>query len=142
MKQCNQCEHTLPLESFYKQSAKRVLKSGQAVTYWYTRAKCIECTLEYDRHKKDSGAYRHSKYGITTEQFNTMLEEQNGACAICGIKEEDYGKTFCIDHCHTSGTVRGLLCMHCNTALGHFKDDTESLKRAVDYLEKTNETVY
>ena len=136
MKQCNQCKQTLPLESFYKKSAKRVLKSGQPATYWYTRAKCIDCTLEYDRNKKHSGAYIHPKYGITPEQFTTMMAEQNNSCAICGIEAEDYGKRFCIDHCHTSGTVRGLLCMHCNTALGHFRDSTESLRRAVHYLER------
>lgn len=141
MKQCNQCKQTLPLDSFYKKSAKRVLKSGQHVTYWYSRAQCIACTLEYDRKKKECGAYIHPKYGITADQFNTMLEEQDGVCAICGIQAEEYGKRFSIDHCHTTGTVRGLLCMNCNTALGHFRDDVESLERAIKYLEQQNETV-
>jgi len=141
MKQCNQCKQTLPTERFYQKSAKRVLKSGQHVTYKYPTAKCIDCILEYDRNRKKSGAYIHPKYGITTEEWNTMLEQQDGACAICGVTAEEYGKRFSIDHCHTTGVIRGLLCMHCNTALGHFRDDVESLERAVKYLEKVNETV-
>lgn len=137
MKQCSKCNQTLPLEAFYTHSAKRLLKSGRQVTYFYTRSKCIECMLAYDKFRKQNGAYRHPKYGVTTEQLSELLEKQEGACAICSIKEEDYGKTFCIDHCHTTGVVRGLLCMHCNTALGHFRDDIESLERAIQYLDKT-----
>lgn len=70
-----------------------------------------------------------------------MLADQNGVCLICS-KElivlgsvEEIQKVACVDHCHKTGKVRGLLCRNCNTGLGSFKDDTDFLKKAIEYLE-------
>ncbi|OYV98638.1 MAG: hypothetical protein B7Z68_00405 [Acidobacteria bacterium 21-70-11] len=80
------------------------------------------------------------QYGINLEQYQLMLEKQNGVCAICGNPEttkwRDRTLRLSIDHCHASNKVRGLLCMHCNSAIGRFFDDTERLKSAISYLEK------
>jgi hypothetical protein len=83
-----------------------------------------------------------SKYGISLEMYNEMLEQQSGVCKICG-KEESANtrgskekRGLAIDHCHTTGMVRGLLCTNCNTALGGFKDDPNLLKKAIEYLEE------
>lgn len=64
-----------------------------------------------------------------------MLAAQNGGCAICGATEPG-GRTryFPVDHCHTTGIVRGLLCTKCNRGLGLFNDDPERVARAVMYL--------
>lgn len=70
-----------------------------------------------------------------------MFEKQNGVCAICkkpetAKKQSGNGiKRLSVDHDHTTGAIRGLLCMYCNTALGKFKDDIEILKSAIVYLE-------
>lgn len=78
-------------------------------------------------------------YGLTLEQLDQMLEEQDHKCAICGEEESQVinGKTIrlAVDHCHDSGAVRGLLCMNCNRGLGLFKDDPARLKHAIAYLE-------
>lgn len=76
---------------------------------------------------------KFSKYGITREDFERMAKEQNESCAICQTPFKETFRT-CIDHCHSGGQVRGLLCFHCNTGLGHFKDSKELLEKAIKYL--------
>lgn len=59
-----------------------------------------------------------SKYSITLTEYNKMRESQNYSCKICNTSEEFLGYLLHIDHCHTTGKIRGLLCVNCNTALG------------------------
>ena len=63
-----------------------------------------------------------------------MLKKQNNKCKICNVKFSK--STACVDHCHTTNKVRGLLCRLCNIGLGHFKDNTEILTNAITYLEE------
>lgn len=77
-------------------------------------------------------------YGMTVADYAKMLEAQNGVCAICN-KPETHVKNgkiamLAVDHCHTGGQVRGLLCVNCNQGLGQFKDDISTLERAIAYL--------
>jgi Recombination endonuclease VII len=76
-------------------------------------------------------------YGLTLEQYNTMFTAQGYKCAACGSSEPGR-KTgeWAIDHCHTTETVRGILCHGCNVALGQVKDDIRRLKALVSYLER------
>jgi len=81
------------------------------------------------------------RQGCSTEQFRTLLESQEGKCAICGAIEghrSRYGKVcrFAVDHDHQTGQVRGLLCNNCNRGLGRFKDSIENLEAAVRYLKR------
>lgn len=79
---------------------------------------------------------RLKKYGITADDYDAISAEQNGVCAIC----KDIcvsGNALAVDHCHETGKVRGLLCGHCNTGLGKFRDDIDLLKIAIDYLIKS-----
>lgn len=78
--------------------------------------------------------YLIRNYGITSSEYDEMLEAQNGVCAICGQDEQVKTRGLSVDHCHTTGKVRGLLCSYCNMGLGLFKDDTEVLINAVKYL--------
>lgn len=73
---------------------------------------------------------RLRKYGLTIEQFDAMRDGQRHVCAICGLKPN----RFHVDHCHTRGQVRGLLCNNCNLGLGKFRDSIETLERAILYL--------
>jgi len=77
------------------------------------------------------------RYGITPEQLAEMVITQEGRCKIC----EQPSPNLSIDHCHTTGVVRGLLCRSCNTAIGHFRDDPEVMQRAIEYLSKAAEQV-
>lgn len=79
------------------------------------------------------------KYGITIQDYEKMHDKQEGRCAICNTHEDDIGRTLHIDHCHTTGNVRQLLCGNCNTGLGMFKDNKQNLNKAIQYLEKHNE---
>lgn len=76
------------------------------------------------------------KYGLSIEDFDELLAMQDGGCAICG--REDYGtsqaRRLAVDHCHSTGTIRGLLCWNCNTVLGKFEDDPDRLVAAALYL--------
>lgn len=74
-----------------------------------------------------------SRYGITPERFDELYEQQHGACAIC---KQAYHATLHIDHDHSNGQIRGLLCNNCNRGLGHFKDDAARLEEAIRYLQK------
>ena len=87
-----------------------------------------------EREKKD--AYLRRLYNLTLADYLQMYSNQEGECKICGV---EYGiEKMHVDHCHTSGKVRGLLCMSCNTGLGHFKDSTQRLENAVKYLRETS----
>lgn len=72
------------------------------------------------------------KYGTTIEEYIELLEKQNGLCAICKAHHSEFGKALHLDHCHISNKVRGLLCVNCNTALGHFKEDISILQTAIE----------
>lgn len=80
------------------------------------------------------------EYGITLEDYNKMLEDQNGVCSICKKSETSiHEKTnklrnLAVDHCHETGKVRGLLCSKCNRGLGYFKDNVMNLIKAAKYL--------
>jgi hypothetical protein len=100
---------------------------------------------EYRRDKREREISR--LYGISVEEFRQMLASQDGCCAICGCEppEQDDSKPLPrgtastrlhVDHCHTSGRVRGLLCGNCNTMIGLAGEDSKVLLAAVEYLEK------
>jgi hypothetical protein len=77
-----------------------------------------------------------STYGISLERFGQMIAEQDGRCAICRELPMGRGKgdMLVIDHCHQSGDVRGLLCGHCNIAIGLMSDSPDRLRQAAAYL--------
>lgn len=86
-----------------------------------------------------------TRYRLTPEAYEALLEEQDGACAICGTKEPRASgrDTFCVDHVHESGpykgsrtgAIRGLLCGRCNMAIGLLDHNPEALEAAIGYLE-------
>jgi hypothetical protein len=75
-------------------------------------------------------------YGITPDQYEAMLVAQQGKCAICRKMPSSKRWYLSVDHCHTTGKVRELLCNKCNTALGLFEDDADALRAAVAYVER------
>lgn len=86
-------------------------------------------------HKKRK--VRHhlkTSYGITPEQKNQMLEQQQNRCLICEKDISGKAKSH-IDHCHNTGKIRGILCSNCNRAIGLLSDCTKNLNRAIIYLQ-------
>ncbi len=75
-------------------------------------------------------------YGLTLEEYQDMVEAQEGRCAICGTDNPTPHDRLYVDHDHVTGKVRGLLCQKCNLALGLFKDSRDVLGSAILYLER------
>lgn len=83
-----------------------------------------------DKHLKQ-------QYGISIKEYCEMLEKQNFRCAICNTHESEAlrSKLF-VDHCHSTGKIRSLLCHNCNTALGHTKEDINRLEAMIAYIKE------
>lgn len=84
-----------------------------------------------------------NKYKLSIGDFDRMLHEQNGKCAICLQPEKVTNKRgtlydLTVDHDHTTGVVRGLLCIDCNTSIGKFKDQIDLLESAIRYLRRVS----
>ena len=91
-----------------------------------------------EHYAKNKHLYRNQmykmRYGITLEEYDAMLREQGDVCAIC--KKTDNSRELAVDHSHTTGVVRGLLCKQCNTMLGHIESVPGILDSAKEYLGK------
>ncbi len=83
-------------------------------------------------HVTDRRAWLKKTYNITPKEYDKIFESQGGRCAICR-KEESLGKRLAVDHNHTTGEIRGLLCFRCNTKLAHI-EDIEFVIKAKVYL--------
>ena len=112
-KWCPKCKQMLQFESFGKNKTQK----------FGLTAYCRECQKKVSR--------RHL-YGLTDTAYKQLLFEQNGFCKICGRK---FGMAPHVDHDHSTGRIRGLLCNKCNTAIGMFNEDIACLKAAIVYLE-------
>ena len=96
---------------------------------------------QHDNRERVKDSKFRRAYGIGWADYERMLAEQNGGCAICGqFRARFTGKQgtspgfLCVDHDHETGEVRGLLCADCNVALGAFKDNPTTILRAIGYL--------
>lgn len=150
MKQCNKCLTTKSIDQFpvirgkpgtqCKECKKKYLAD------YYSKNKTVLAERQAQRYQEDPDFYRKgvmkSRYKISLDEYNAMLEGQNYGCMICGGTNEN-GRALHVDHDHsccpgriTCGEcVRGILCSNCNGAIGSFKDDPELLRKAADYLE-------
>lgn len=140
MKICSACRQELPLESFYKDCTQ---PDGRQYTCKTCRATQVKAWKE-----AKPGLYKATlrrsqlklKYGITQEQFDSLLKKQGFACAICGANNPSHSSgQWCVDHDHKTGAVRGLLCAHCNLGLGHLQDSISVLFKAIKYLESNHD---
>jgi hypothetical protein len=133
MKFCHKCKTEKSLSEFHKDRSKR---DG-------LNSRCKACNTikqaEYLKVRKEKFGRTRARayelkyyYGISEEDFLAMVKGQDGKCAICGHKP----KTLYVDHCHVHNTIRGLLCVKCNGALGLFGDNAARVKSAALYLER------
>jgi hypothetical protein len=97
-----------------------------------------------ERYASDKLFYRRAelrrKFGLSLEDYNAMLEEQGGVCAICAQPETAIRQgrvlPLAVDHNHKTGALRGLLCTACNIGIGSLAESTERLNAAIAYLDK------
>jgi hypothetical protein len=102
----------------------------------YCSVKCKRAALSARWRERAPGYMRQYLYGLTPEQYDALLAEQDGKCAIC--RTDDWpGRGPHADHDHATRKVRGVLCGNCNNGLGNFRDDPAQLRAAADYLERT-----
>ena len=87
--------------------------------------------------RKQKTYWLRNKYGISADDYDNMLEAQGHRCACCGT-DEPTGYNWHVDHNHSTGDVRGLLCSKCNQGIGLFDESIEKLNSAIAYLEKHN----
>ena len=137
LRKCKTCGITKPHDQFHK---NKKYKDN-------IRPHCKTCRRDYEnvsyhkhKHKrpysyeKDKDTKLRRTYGISYQEYLYMLETQNGCCAICGTNDPSPRKAFSVDHCHTTGKVRSLLCGNCNTGIGLLQEDEEVMKRAIEYI--------
>lgn len=140
-KECDQI-NPQPLDAFYERYRGR--------TSWCKacfRKNANECNKtkrvennEYSKkwHKNNKEKVRNRKllslYGITPERYQELLILQSYKCAICNKNQDDLSKPLSVDHCHKTNKIRGLLCYHCNVAIGLFFDNPEFCNNASKYL--------
>lgn len=139
-KGCSLCKQVKPHQDFHKD--KRNIY-GKGLAYY-----CKECAnsksrqlhasrissndVGYKLAKRD--AYYKNKYGISLQEHNEKLAQQNNVCAICGVKLLTHGQHPHLDHDHKTGKLRAFLCTNCNRGLGSFMDSPELLTKAAQYL--------
>jgi len=86
-----------------------------------------------DLRARHGGARLTRNYGLSRDEHRRLLEAQNGVCAVCKLPSR---RTLCVDHCHATRQVRGLLCDKCNTALGLLGDDSGRMRAAGAYVDR------
>lgn len=130
MRICKVCKENKPLSSFHKNKL------------WF-RHECIECNNSVCRanylNKKHEYKNRQliNRYGLSLEEYESMLEKQEGKCKICGIdKIQNRGKrNLAVDHAHDTGKVRALLCNRCNLGVDFLEKNPGWSDKAIAYLE-------
>lgn len=120
---------------------------------WFKNKPCKECSKMFSplapsqlycsgdcSSKGFTRKYLRKEYGISYEEYMKMYNLHDGKCHICqqrGFRIDKNQKLdLAVDHCHTTGIVRGMLCHNCNRGLGLFQDNINYLLNAVDYLER------
>lgn len=139
MKTCTSCKQTLSLSEFSirndtKKPRSWCKKCASKISIQAQRNKRMENPTEFRAHKAAIARRKVlRKFNLSEQDLEDMGDIQNWDCAICGsiIIDKPY-----IDHDHSTGKVRELLCLHCNVGLGHFRDSIAILEKAVKYLEK------
>lgn len=135
-KKCVICKETKMVSLFFKDKRRHL---GVA-------RECKDCKKEETRRSRIENperwkAKRHrallaEKFGITSQTYNQMFQEQDGRCWICQKHQSELKKRLFVDHDHTSGMIRCLLCQKCNFAIGLLDESEFTFKRALAYLKK------
>jgi len=134
---CSTCKESFPVEDFYKSKT-------HTRGYSYDCKRChiqnvsLNRKVKIRQYTEKDRANNLKRYGITIEEYESLLASQFWACAICGRDEEEFEGRLHIDHDHITGKVRGLLCRKCNSILGYADDDIDVIRKAIAYLERSS----
>lgn len=129
--ECKECAARIRREAYvadpepYKKASSKWQRENRK------RASATKLALYHKNPGRYNATRRNWKYKLADGQYESMLSAQGGGCAICGGS-----KRLSVDHCHDTGVVRGILCFHCNTAIGHLGDSFQRILKAASYLRK------
>ena len=102
------------------------------IRVWHKRKR--EANEELYKNETRAARLRR-KYGMTHEDYERLLKEQNGHCALCDKRpEQERYPHLHVDHCHETGRIRGLLCNKHNLIIGQLGDTEEAISKVLDYL--------
>jgi len=150
-KKCHNCSKLLPIVDFHKKNTEKLTYSSRCKScvserqkvYYREENKQIrlarQAKPEYQLYIRK---YRlKNKYGISLEEYDALLKEQQYRCAIClcNVPSKKYHKYLAVDHDHKTGKVRGLLCSNCNRALGFLKEQITTIQNMITYIVKYND---
>lgn len=148
-KKCHRCLVVKAIDEFYNQKCRPDGKASECSECCRSRWKNMpqEQKDRYRRGLKDKGiqmaadrkAHLKRSYGLSVEMYNEMYDRQRGVCSICHGIETAKNRNLHVDHCHSTGKIRGLLCGNCNRLLGYAKDNLSVLVDAGVYLERSRE---
>ena len=129
---CKECRNGRKRE--YRKKNPEKQKMMDRAAYERQRLNRIAYAKRYreENPEKTRNTNLKVKYGITSEDYDEMYEKQGGKCGICHKHQDDLNRVLCVDHCHVSGNVRGLLCDTCNRFLGFYEQLSDGCKK---YLE-------
>lgn len=130
MKTCTKCGETKTLDCFSKHNLTKDGVSTQCKVCRSAKYREQYKTLKKDDPRYAKGRKLRLNYKLSLADYDSLVKNQNGQCAIC----EDVSDNLFVDHCHTTGKVRGLLCHGCNTGIGLLKDSIYNLNKAIKYL--------
>lgn len=102
----------------------------------------VNCDVCIGKYGKDRLRWLWKKYNMTIVEFEDIFNRQQGKCGICTVSlvlDERNENSACVDHCHSSNKIRGLLCRVCNRALGQLGDNEEGVLKVLNYLRGSNE---
>ena len=145
-KKCSRCGIEKPLNEFPKNKTCFGGHSGVCKACRYETIKKNresgggrEKNNEGQRRYRKTDTYKNTRllrlYGITLKEWQALYDKQEGYCIVCETHQAELTKPLCVDHCHKTNKVRGLLCSHCNTSLGFLKEDRRIVLRLVDYID-------
>jgi hypothetical protein len=123
---------------------KKYMKNYRKQEGFQEREKGFKATYSKKNPNVERSGHLRRTFGISLQDFESMLEQQGGVCAICKeeetriIRKSGIPKALSVDHCHTTGKIRGLLCFKCNSSIGKLKDSIELLQNAINYLKEHN----
>lgn len=150
---CKKCDESKPIEEFHRAPQNKDGRSGSCKTCDNVLKRAWK-TANRKRHNENGRRWRESdperyreykrryllqsNYGITPKEYDEMLAAQDGVCACCRTSDPGGGRSnFCVDHCHETGRIRGVLCNTCNTAIGMLGDTVESIDRVAAYMHRS-----
>jgi Recombination endonuclease VII len=128
---CKRCEKTKPIEDYYFKNKEKTHKSNICKECKIKENNVRTHTTSKERRAKWRRVSHAKSYGLTLEEMNAYFIDAR--CGICTHEGDDKNRIV-LDHCHATGKIRGVLCDHCNKALGLFFDDIERLERAIQWL--------